>query len=217
MSRKSVSVVCVAISSGLLLASCGSPTGGESPASVLDLSGVEVIDLSYAYDAETLYWPTSPTTLELTELSFGPTEGGYFYAAYSFCTPEHGGTHIDAPIHFSRDGWTLGEVPVERLVAPGIVIDVADQAAADPDYRLTPEDVRAWEREHGEVPTGAFVLLYSGWGSRWPDASRYLGDDTPGDASNLHFPGYGEASVRMLVSERDVAALGVCAAGGAAA
>lgn len=196
----------------LALASCAGPTvsdGGDSGKSALDLSGADVIDLTYAYDAETLYWPTSPSGLELTELSFGPTEGGYFYSAYSFCTPEHGGTHIDAPIHFSRDGWTLGEVPVDRLIAPGIVIDVSDRAAADPDYRLTVDDVDAWEREHGQVPSGAVVLLLTGWGSRWPDARMYLGDDTPGDASNLHFPGYGEASARLLVGERGAVALGI--------
>ena len=196
----------------LALAACAGPTvsdGGDSGKSAFDLSGADVIDLTYAYDAETLYWPTSPSGLELTELSFGPTEGGYFYAAYSFCTPEHGGTHIDAPIHFSRDGWTLGEVPVDRLIAPGIVIDVSDRAAADPDYRLTVDDVDAWEREHGQVPSGAVVLLQTGWGSRWPDARTYLGDDTPGDASNLHFPGYGEASARLLVGERGVVALGI--------
>ena len=117
--------------------------------------------------------------------------------------------NIDAPIHFARNGWTLGEVPVERLIAPEIVIDVADRAAADPDYRLTVDDVHAWERENGQVPSGTVVLLHTGWGARWPDAGTYLGDDTPGDASNLHFPGYGEASARMLVGERGVVALGI--------
>ena len=217
MSRRGSSAIGVVLVV-LALASCAGPTsrdgrngagGGNAGKSALDLSRADVIDLTYAYDAETLYWPTSPSGLELTELSYGPTEGGYFYAAYSFCTPEHGGTHIDAPIHFARDGWTLGEVPVERLIAPGIVIDVADRAAADPDYRLTVDDVHEWEREHGQVPSGTVVLLHTGWGARWPDAGTYLGDDTPGDASNLHFPGYGEASARLLVGERGVVALGI--------
>ncbi len=89
------------------------------------------------------------------------------------------------------------------------MIDASRQAASDPDYRLTSEDVAEWEIEHGGVPEGAIVLLRTGWSARWPDARAYLGDDTPGDASNLHFPAYGEAAARLLVEERRVAVLGV--------
>ena len=196
------------------LASCAGPERAPEPASGepaagFDLSALRVIDLSYAYDADTLYWPTSPSPFELTELAFGPTDGGYFYAAYSFCTPEHGGTHIDAPIHFSEGGSTLDEVPLRQLIAPGVVIDVTRLAAADADYRLTEQDVRGWEEVNGAIPAGAIVLVRTGWSNRWPDALRYLGDDTPGDASNLHFPAYGEDAARLLVDQRRVAALGI--------
>jgi kynurenine formamidase len=89
-----------------------------------------------------------------------------------------------------------------------VVIDIRAQAAADRDYRLTLQDLRAWEEKHGAVPTGAIVLLRTGWGERWPDRKRYLGDDKPGDASNLHFPSYGAEAARALL-ERKVGALGV--------
>jgi kynurenine formamidase len=69
--------------------------------------------------------------------------------------------------------------------------------------------VAAWEKAHGRIPRGAFVLLRTGWGQRWPDAKAYLGDDTPGDASRLHFPSFGVEAARLLVGERKVAALGV--------
>ena len=124
--------------------SCVGQAPAEPEPSGFDLSRAEVIDLSHPYDEDSLFWPTSPTTFELTSLAFGPSDGGYFYAANTFCTPEHGGTHIDAPIHFSEQGWTLGEVPVERLIAPGVVIDVSAQAVQNRDYRLTVEDVRMW-------------------------------------------------------------------------
>ena len=199
----------VVMLSTVVLAACAGRQTAQLEPSGLDLSGVDVVDLSYAYDEATLYWPTSPTTFELTSLAYGPAEGGYFYSANIFCTPEHGGTHIDAPIHFAEGGWTLGEVPIRHLVAPGVVIDVSPAAAEDSDYRLTEADVRTWERAHGEIPTGAIVLLRTGWSSRWPDALDYLGDDTPGDASNLHFPGYGVEAARFLVEQRGVAALGV--------
>jgi len=90
-----------------------------------------------------------------------------------------------------------------------IVIDVADEAAADPDYRLKAEDVRAWERRNGRIEAGTIVLLRTGWGSRWPDRKAYFGDDTPGATDQLHFPSYGEEAARLLVEERRVAAIGV--------
>jgi kynurenine formamidase len=99
-------------------------------------------------------------------------------------------------------------VPLERLIAQAVVIDVADRAAADPDYRLTPEDVAGFERDHGSIAAGTIVLLRTGWSARWPDAKRYLGDDRRGDASNLHFPSYGVEAARLLVEQRRVAALG---------
>src|SRR5215217_9771921 len=181
----------------------------EAAGSPIDLQGVKVVDLTYSFDDKTLYWPTSPTTFQLNRLSYGKTEGGYFYASNSFCTPEHGGTHLDAPIHFAEGKRTADQIPVEQLIAPAVVVDVSAKAAADPDYRLTLEDVRAWEAKHGPVGQGVIVLLRTGWGKRWPDRKRYLGDDKPGDASNLHFPSYGAEAARYLVEQRKVGAIGV--------
>jgi len=175
----------------------------------IDLSKAKVVDLTHPFDDHTLYWPTSPSSFELKRLSFGETPGGWFYASNSLCTPEHGGTHLDAPIHFDKDGKTIDQIPPRQLIAPGVVIDVSAKAAADPDYRLSLEDLRSWEQLHGNVPAGAIVLLRTGWGKRWPQRKQYLGDDTPGDASKLHFPSYGKESAEHLVRQRHVAALGV--------
>jgi kynurenine formamidase len=168
------------------------------------------VDLSYSYDESTIYWPTSPTSFVLTELARGTAEGGYFYSAYSFSTPEHGGTHLDAPVHFSETGRTAGEVPVRQLVAPGAVIDMSEAASRDPDALLDLATVRDWESRHGPLAEGTIVIVRTGWGRRWAEGAKaYLGDDTPGDASNLHFPGYGEEAARYLVEERKVGALGI--------
>jgi kynurenine formamidase len=167
------------------------------------------VDLTHPLNAQTLYWPTSPTTFQLERLSYGPTEGGYFYSANAFSAPEHGGTHLDAPIHFSADGISAEQIPLANLVAPAVVIDVAERAAADADYRLTRADVEAWEARHGRIQPGTIVLLRTGWSRRWPDRRAYLGDDTPGDASSLHFPSFGADAARLLVEERGAAALGV--------
>ena len=174
-----------------------------------DLATAKVVDLTHPFDEKTIYWPTSPSAFELKKLAWGDTEGGYFYSSFSFCTPEHGGTHLDAPIHFSKTGRTADQIPVRQLIAPAALIDVSAKAAADPDYRLTVEDVKLWEKAHGAVAAGAIVLLRTGWGKRWPDRKRYLGDDTPGDASRLHFPSYGKEAAELLVRERKVGALGV--------
>ena len=87
----------------------------------IDISRYTIVDLSHAYGPSTVMWPTSPTKFELNQLSFGMTEGGYFYAANSLATPEHGGTHLDAPIHFSQTGRTAEQIPLEQLIAPAPV------------------------------------------------------------------------------------------------
>jgi kynurenine formamidase len=183
--------------------------GLGTPGSALDLEAFEVVDLTHAFDDGTVYWPTSPSRFELERLAWGPTEAGYFYSANRFCSPEHGGTHLDAPIHFAEGGWTAEAIPLERLIAPAVVLDVTAQAAADRDYRLTAADVATWEAEHGAIPAGAIILLRTGWSRFWPTPESYLGSSVPGDASQLHFPSYGEAAARLLVEERRVAALGV--------
>src|SRR5688572_3926180 len=193
---------------GLLLASA-TVAAAQAQRPPIDLRGVRVVDLTYPFDEKTLYWPTSPTTFKLDRLAYGKTEAGFFYASNAFCTPEHGGTHLDAPIHFAEGKRTADQIPPEQLIAPAVVLDVRAKAAADPDYRLTLQDVLAWEAKHGTIPQGAIVLLHTGWSERWPDRKRYLGDDKPGDASNLHFPSYGAEAARALVEQRKVGALGV--------
>jgi len=180
-----------------------------STAIALELDAYRLVDLSHTYDKDTLYWPTSPSAFDKTELSFGEVEGGYFYSAYTVGTPEHGGTHLDAPIHFAREGASTEKIPLESLIAPAVVLDVTKQAAADRNYRLSVADVREFEAQNGEIEQGTIVLLRTGWSRYWPDAQGYLGDDTPGDASNLEFPGYGADAVRLLAEVRQVAVLGV--------
>lgn len=174
----------------------------------VDLTRYRLVDLSHAFGPRTLYWPTATAGFKLEQLAFGPTPGGWFYSSYAYSAPEHGGTHLDAPIHFSQTGLTADRIPVDQFIGPAVVIDVSRQAARDRDYRLTTEDVTAWERAHGRIPRGAIVVLRTGWGMRWPDAKSYLGDDKPGDASNLHFPSYGAEAARLLVQQRRVSALG---------
>ena len=201
------------LAGGVLLAACAIPPAEEAATPAVPdanaVAGWRMIDLSHAYGGDTLYWPTDTKGFALDTLAEGMTDAGYFYAAREFATAEHGGTHLDAPVHFAEGGDDVASIPLDRLILPGIVVDVSASAAADPDYLVTAEDLLAWEAEHGPVPAGSAVLIRTGWASRWPDALAYLGDDTPGDASNLHFPGVGEEAARLLLEERGIGLLGI--------
>lgn len=183
------------------------PATGSSQA--IDLSRYRLVDLTHAFGPSTLYWPTATSGFELDSIAYGQTPGGYFYSSFAYGAPEHGGTHLDAPIHFSANGLTADRIPLTQFIGPAVVIDVTTKTSSNPDYRLTPQDIASWERANGTIPAGAIVVLRTGWESRWPDRKQYLGDDKPGDASNLHFPSYGAEAARLLVRDRRVAALGV--------
>ncbi len=190
------------IAAALAAAALATPQG-------ISLAKSHIVDLSHGFGARTLYWPTSPSKFALEKLAYGPTTAGFFYAANSFCTPEHGGTHLDAPIHFAEGKQTADQIPLERLIAPAVVIDASAQAAANRDYRLSREDLEAFEKRHRRIEPGTIVLLRTAWSRHWPNAKAYLGDDTQGDASKLSFPSFGEDAAKLLVEERQVAALGV--------
>ncbi|MEE9451710.1 MAG: cyclase family protein [Gammaproteobacteria bacterium] len=175
----------------------------------LNLDRYEIIDLTHAFDEETLYWPTSASRFELEQISYGQTEAGYFYAANTFCMPEHGGTHLDAPIHFAEGKHAVEQIPLTKLMGPAVVLDVSAKTEYNPDYQLTIKDVEAFEELHGKIAPNSIILLYTGWSHFWPDAKRYMGDDKLDDVSKFHFPSYGPEAARFLISKRNVSALGV--------
>jgi kynurenine formamidase len=168
------------------------------------------IDLTHAFDESTIYWPTAdPFSLEVE--AFGPTDAGFWYAANTFCAAEHGGTHLDAPIHFAEGKRTADEIPLEDLVGPAVVVDVTGPAAADPDHLVSIAALEAFEARHGPIPDRTIVLLRTGWGERWPDRASYLGTDArgPDAVGDLHFPGLDPEAARWLVAERAVRAVGI--------
>jgi kynurenine formamidase len=168
------------------------------------------IDLSYAFDANTVYWPTAETFKLSTDFE-GVTDKGYFYSAYKFSAAEHGGTHLDAPVHFAKGHHTADEIPLEQLMGNGIVIDVTSQCAANADYLVSVTDFQAWEKRNGPIPPGTIVLLRTGFGKFYPDRKRYLGTDERGAAAvaKLHFPGLDPAAARWLTQNRSIKAIGL--------
>lgn len=182
--------------------------GTVGPASVFDGTAGRWVDLTYAYNEESIFWPTSEGFVH-EEVAYGVTEGGWFYSNNNFFLSEHGGTHFDAPIHFAEEGNHSEEVPLDRLIGPAVVVDVSDRA--HPDYLVTAADLQGWETDHGRVPDGAILLIRTGWGQYWPDPLRYLGTDQKGpDAVPLlHFPGIGPEAASWLVENRSIAAIGI--------
>jgi kynurenine formamidase len=166
----------------------------------------KIIDLTYTFDSSTIYWPTEGGFEHEYEL-FGMQPGGYFYSSAKFAGAEHGGTHMDAPLHFNRNGMSVDQVPMTYFVGPAVVIDFSARSLNYPDAMLIAEDIHAYERTHGEIPSGAIVVGRSGWGRFWPDKKHYLGSDKPGDTENLHFPGFSPEAVKFLLTDRNVTAL----------
>lgn len=205
--RRMAALVAALVAGSAACGGAGSAERDDTP--VLDLASADLIDLTHAWDASTVYWPTATTRFRLDTLAYGRTEGGWFYAANAFSTPEHGGTHLDAPIHFAEGKQSVEQIPVERLVAPGVKISIAEKASQDRDYRLTAADLRAWEARAGRIPDGAIVLIHTGWGRHWGDRALYFGSDEPGDASGLHFPGIARDAAEFLAQERQVAMVGI--------
>jgi kynurenine formamidase len=188
---------------------CGLVTP-ETLSQTAPLTRARIIDLTHPFDEETIYWPTE-RGFELLVGEAGFTDRGYFYAANRFRAAEHGGTHLDAPIHFFEGHNTVEQVPLERLIGPGVVVDVSTRCAADADYQITIDDLRAWETEHGRELNDVILLLRTGWSRHWPDRAKYLGTDQRGEeaVSNLHFPGLHPSAAQWLTERRRVKAVGI--------
>lgn len=170
----------------------------------------KIIDLSHSFDAQTIYWPTEDG-FKFEKGPDGVTPQGYYYAANRFCAPEHGGTHIDAPKHFAVNSNTVDQIPLEQLMGNAILVDVTKQCEANRDYLISVDDLNSWEKQHGQIPNGAIVLLRTGFAKYWPDRVKYMGTDErgAGAVAKLHFPGLSPDTSRWLTTNRTIKAIGL--------
>ncbi len=159
----------------------------------------KLIDLTYPLSPDSLYWPTG-SRFEHQQLDWGMSEGGYWYASAAFSSPEHLGTHLDAPIHFGENGWANADIPIERLFAHGVVIDITSKSNASADATLSVDDIEAWEQRNDTLQEGSIVIVRTGWASGWPDWETYYGSSTPTDVATLHFPGISPEAAQALVN-----------------
>ena len=172
---------------------------------------VKWIDLSHTFDSATLYWPNNPTGFVHTTDAEGVTPLGYYYSSYTLGTPEHGGTHLDAPIHFAAGHYTVEQLPLTSLTGPAVVIDVSDHAQGNRDYLISISDIEKWEEQHGTIPDDRIILFRTGYGKFYPDRKNYFGTEKRGAEAipELHFPGIDPNTTQWLLDKRKIKALGL--------
>lgn len=166
-----------------------------------NLSYGHVIELSHPIHPAIPRWPGDPP-VSFTQAA-DRNQDGYFLRSFSM--GEHAATHLNAPLSFFAGAAGVDTIPPEALIRHAVVIDAREEAAANPEFALSAEHVRAWEDRHGRIPAGSLALLCTGWGSLWGDPARFLGLDSAGRA---HFPGFGVDAARFLLEERLVSGLG---------
>lgn len=168
------------------------------------------IDLTHDFSSETVYWPTADS-FKLEEVSKGVTAKGFYYSANNFSAAEHGGTHIDAPVHFAEGKLSVDMIPLSDLVAPAVVVDVSDKTMNNRDYQVGVSDFKDWENQHGKIPDGVILLINTGYAEFWPDREKYMGtaERGAGAVSELHFPGLDPKAAQWFVKERSIKAIGL--------
>ncbi len=164
----------------------------------------KVLDLTYPINAQSPYWPAAG--YEPFKFEFFTSLAKDHVLSGKYCTPEHLGTHIDAPAHFEEGGVTVDKMALDDLFGYGVVINVRGKAAANPDYRVSPADLQEWERKNREIPDGAIVLAYTGWGERIGSPEKYQNRDSQGV---MHFPGWSPEAIDFLLKARNINGIGI--------
>lgn len=189
----------------LPLVACSTPSVAPAPAqpTAAVVGAMRYVDLTHELSSESVFWPTGET-FKLATVAAGVTAQGYYYASNDFSGNEHGGTHLDAPVHFAEGKWTTDQIPLDRLIGAAVVVDVAVASTTNADYQVTVADLAGWEATHGAIEPDTIVLVRTDFSKRWPDARTYLGTNEKGASAvaKLHFPGLHPDAARWLVEKR---------------
>ena len=202
LSRRELLQVAAGLAAGTALAPPALKAADEPAVRSIGLSNV--VDLTHTLSPRFPVIPSGLTfPIKITAIATLEKFGVYFN---KWELMDHNGTHIDAPCHFIAKTQTLEQIPVRNLIVPAAVIDISKRAKRDADSAVTIDDVKAWEKNHGRLPRGSAVFMYSGWDVKAGDPQAYLGTD---QSNTLHFPGFAEETCQFLVTERDIAGIGV--------
>jgi kynurenine formamidase len=160
-----------------------------------------VVDLGHPLRAQDPSWDGSPA-FDRRIVATIDKDG---YTSGRITVDEHFGTHVDAPAHFAPRGWTVEQIPAERLIRPAVCIDVSSSVATNTDYQVTVDDIKAVEGRAGRIPKEAIVLIATGWDQFWNDRARYMNEKN----GVKHFPGLTPEASTYLARDRQVAAIGI--------
>jgi kynurenine formamidase len=182
-------------------ASLADRTPARAGTSMPPLTDWQVIDLTQPLTLTIPIWPGDPAFEVEAWASYA--NDGYFINRISI--GEHSGTHWGTPNTFIEGARSADLIPAKELVVPAVVIDLRTQAQADADYRLSLDDITTWEAEHGTIPAGSVVILWTGWQDKWGDPAAFLNQDADGV---MHWPGFGAEAAVFLVEQRGAVGLG---------
>ncbi len=192
----------------LAVVACGgsSTKSSSSPAAASaqrTIAYSRVVDLSHVVSPKIPLWPGDPHVIFTVVATMA--KDGYYLR--EFAIGEHSATHMNAPNSFiSGNTQAITSYSPQQRVVPAVVIDARKQCAADADYQLTKQDVADWESTNGQIAPGSFVIMLTGWEDKWNDPKAFINQDAKG---NLHFPGFAKATTTWLVSDRQIAGVGI--------
>ncbi len=184
-------------------------TGAKSPDR--SIATDKLLDMTYPFSESTIYWPTAEP-FKQEKLNWRVLDSGWWYASNNYRASEHGGTHVDAPIHFYEKGKTIDQIPLQEWIGPAIKIDLAEKCLRDRDYLMTVADIKDWEQRNATIPLNAWVLMYTGIDAKYyPDREEVLGTIKTGTAAlpELSFPGFSAEAAEFLTKERNIKGIGL--------
>ena len=183
---------------------CGCASPDEDRFDQLFSGKLQLLDLTYPLSSTNPYWPGGTyKPFQLDTLATFEQDG---VLSLAYATPEHLGTHLDAPNHFYAGQIPVNQIAVKNFFGAAVVVNVVAKCEADADYLLTKQDLLDWEDVYGPIPEGSIILMYTGWGKKWLDFEAYKNTDADG---TMHFPGFSEKAARFLVRERQIQGIGI--------
>ncbi|KAI5740414.1 hypothetical protein M8J76_003590 [Diaphorina citri] len=165
-----------------------------------------VIDLGHKLEESSIAWDLKSGfyyTKKIGRYSVPPNNT--WYAANEFMTPEHIGTHLDAPYHFNEKGWTVEQIPVEHLMVQGIHVDVTNEVHGEPKFVLDEHHLRRWTETYGKIESKSVLLINFGWANRYWNRSAYMGYNE----NSRNFPGISIPAARWIVENPNIVGVGV--------
>jgi len=171
----------------------------------------KILDMTYSFGNNSIYWPTGQS-FQIEKMSWGINKQGFFYASNNYKANEHGGTHVDAPVHFSKNGKTIDKIPLTDWIGPAVKIDVTKQCEKNRDYLLKTDDIKKFERQYGKIPDNAWVIMYTGIGTKYyPNKKKVLGTEMKGAKAIafLSFPGFSPDSIKFLLKNRNITGIAI--------